>query len=63
MGSSQYCFIFSIIVSFVSMTCALVTNGMYQPVSGFVGLSQDFQDVTKRRCAVRFVDSFDLKNW
>ena len=46
--------------SFVSLTCALDMNGMYQPSSaGFVGLSLDFQDVTKRRCAVRFVDSFN----
>ena len=52
-------FIFSLVVNFVSMACALDMNGMYQPSSSFVGLSQDFQDVTGRRCAARFVDSFD----
>ena len=45
--------------SFVSLTCALDVKGMYQPSASFVGLSQHFQDTTERRCAVRFVDSFD----
>ena len=51
-------FIFFAGASFVS-PYALNMNGMYQPVSSFVGLSQDFQDVTKRRCAARFVNSFN----
>ena len=57
MGFETYwfCFIFSSTVNFLTLTYAMVLNGMYEEATSFVGLSLDVQDVTKRRCTARCV--------